>query len=163
MKSVFFKITVGVAMASFLAACSPMSENSLLTDDISDPTSHNMNTDPNSTELFLQADKTNLGSTSNGSAVEMSGNCFASTYPTHKITAAVGNTAKYIFDITSSANTSTSTSGTCRNGRFNIAIKAANLTVGSNTITLTIRGYDSSGNENTSGNGSTQFSVTRAN
>ncbi|MFM6929546.1 MAG: hypothetical protein ACKOX6_13845 [Bdellovibrio sp.] len=161
MKSELLKMAFGAAfMASTMTtivACSQVSENSLLTDQASDPTSHSLTTEPKETELFLKADNKNLGSTTSLRVLELSGDCFASTYPSHKITATVGGVAKAIYNIDSAKS-----AASCKNGRFNLTLTAAQLATGTNKIILTLTAYDANSVAYTSANGLTEFSVIRS-
>lgn len=152
-----FSATFMASMATSMMACSQLSENSLLTDQASDPTSHSLSTDPLETELLLKADNKNLGTTTSARVAELSGDCFASTYPTHKITATVGGVAKTIYNIDSAKSVAS-----CRNGRFNIALPISQLAIGTSKIVLTLTAYDANSASYTSANGITEFSVIRS-
>ncbi|WP_413293936.1 hypothetical protein ACLSU7_02295 [Bdellovibrio sp. HCB185ZH] len=162
MKSDLSKFATCFAMMALLVSCAPTSDNSLLTDDPSNPNSHTLNTDPSSTELQLVSDSYNLGTITAARYVELSGACYASTFPTHRITATVNAapaTASAVYDMSSSTATGY---GTCRNGRFNIVIKGSALRTGTNAIVLTLTGYDASSTPSTSGNAVARYTVIRS-
>ncbi|QLY23777.1 hypothetical protein [Bdellovibrio sp. KM01] len=162
MKSDLSKFATSFAMMALLVSCAPTSDNSLLTDDPSNPNSHTLNTDPSSTELQLVADAYSLGSIVAARYVEMSGACYASTFPTHRITVTVNGaaaTASAVYDMSGSTATGY---GTCRNGRFNIVLKGSALRNGTNAIVLTLTGYDANSTPSTSGNAVTRYTVIRS-
>ncbi|MEK2688716.1 hypothetical protein [Bdellovibrio sp. GT3] len=161
MKTDFNKFATCFALMSLLASCAPVSENSLLSSDASNPDSHSLNSTPLSTELQLVADVYNLGAATSTKAVELSGACYTSTYPTHRITATVNGAnvaAANIFDMSSSTATGY---GTCRNGRFNIVLRGNGLASGANNIVLLLTGYDAQSVAATSGNSYARYYVIR--
>ncbi|UYL08120.1 hypothetical protein B9G69_013800 [Bdellovibrio sp. SKB1291214] len=162
MKSDLFKFATCFAMMAVLASCAPTSDNSLLTDDPSNPNSHTLNTDPSSTELQLVADTYNLGTITSARYLELSGACYASTFPTHRITITVNNVTTAAANYYDMKSTLTTGYGTCRNGRYNIVLKGSALSTGSNTIVLTLTGYDSSNVASTSGNAVSRYVVIRS-
>ncbi len=162
MKSDLSKFATSFAMMTLLVSCAPTSDNSLLTDDPSNPNSHTLNTDPTSTELQLVADTYNLGAIVTARYLELSGACYASTFPTHRITVTVNGaaaTASAVYDMSSTTATGY---GTCRNGRYNIVLKGSGLRNGTNAIVLTLTGYDSKSVASTSGNAVARYTVIRS-
>ncbi|WP_413557023.1 hypothetical protein [Bdellovibrio sp. HCB209] len=160
MKSELLKLATSLSMIALLASCSQVSDNSLLTDDPSNPNSHSLNTDPTSTELQLVADTYSLSTITSDRYLELTGACFASTYPTHRITATVGGVATPVYDMSSAAIQSY---GTCRNGRFNIVLRGASMKTGTNNIVLILTGYDSASVAATSGNAVARYTAIRSN
>ncbi|MGE5086567.1 MAG: hypothetical protein ACM3MG_09725 [Bacillota bacterium] len=158
MKSGLLKIAFGAGLMSSLVACSQISENSLLTDQASDPTSYSLSTDPLATELLLNADNRNLGTLTSTGVVELSGDCFASTYPSHTIIATVGGVVKTIYNVDAAKS-----AASCKNGRFNVALPMSQLATGTSKIVLTLTAYDANSVPYTSANGITEFSVIRSN
>ena len=157
MKSDFIKLAFSATFVAFLAACSPTAQSSLLTDQASDPTGHSMSTDPSATELYLRADTSNLGTVTSARVVELSGDCFASTYPTHRLMVTVNGVTKSIYNIDS-----TKSAASCKNGRFDVALTGAQLSTGTNNIVLTMTAYDANSSPYTNGNGMTTFTVIRS-
>lgn len=157
MRSEYFKIAFGAAVVASLTACSQISENSLLTDQGVDPTTYSLTTEPIVTELLLKADNKNLGTVTSARVLELSGDCFASTYPSHRITATANGVTKAIYNIDS-----TKSAASCKNGRFNISLAASLLATGTSKIVLTLVAYDANSVSYTSANGITEFSVIRS-
>jgi len=125
-----------------LAACQPMNGNSLLTDQKNDPSSFALNKDPKSEELYLKSYAPTFQATGL-SKLEVSGECYVSTYPSHNIIATRNGSQIGITDLYpgSAAN-----SATCVNGKFNFAIDTNYLAGGSNTVRILIQARDASGN-----------------
>lgn len=160
MKSDLLKLATSLAFMAVLASCAPTSDNSLLTNDPSNPDSHSLNTDPSSTELQLVADAYSVGSITSDRYLELTGACYASTYPTHRITATVGGVATPVYDMSSATQQSY---GTCRNGRFNIVMRGSSLKTGNNAIILVLTGYDSASVANSGGNAVARYTAIRSN
>ncbi|WP_413584091.1 hypothetical protein [Bdellovibrio sp. HCB274] len=163
MKSDLFRFATCFAFMSLLASCAPVSENSLLSSDASNPDSHSLNTAPLSNELQLVADVYNLGSAATTKSIELSGACYTSTYPTHKITVSVnGGTpqAGLVFDM---SGTTATGYGTCRNGRYNIVLQGSALGAGANNIVLTLTGYTAQSVAANSGNSYARYYIIRSN
>lgn len=109
----------------------------MLSNAASDPTTHNVDGTPSESDLYLKADATFARNASN--KAEMSGSCFISTYPKHQIRAVAGTTGLPIVDV----NGLGSGVGSCKNGRFNIAIYNPGLASGTK-VNLILEVFDSS-------------------
>ncbi|QDK37789.1 hypothetical protein [Bdellovibrio sp. NC01] len=147
MKSVLTIAATAMAFSS-LVACSNLSDNSLLTDEATESSTHTVDNTPNSTEIYLQTDSTSLSMVSGATTYEISGSCYTSTYPTNQIAFTRINTVDGTYrgpasgtDIKGATNVAV-----CRNGRFNYVGSATSLDAGMNTIKMVMTVYDSSMN-----------------
>ena len=121
-----------------LSACSNIDGQSLLSNAASDPTTHNVDGTPSESDLYLKADATFVRNAA--TKAEMSGSCFISTYPSHQIRAVAGSTSLQIIDINGLGNGV----GSCKNGRFNVAIYNPGFASGTK-VNLILEVFDSSG------------------
>lgn len=107
-----------------LSACTPIDGTSLLTDQRSDPSQHIVNKDPLPQELMVRVHTTAI-SASGRDVVEVSGDCYPSTYSSHRLEflRMNGNTSsvQQVFDLNSSTNTLVSYAQ-CKGGRFLVGI-----------------------------------------
>lgn len=127
-----------------LSACSPMSDNSLLTDKKDESSSMTLDKTPKSEELFLKLNTTNIAQAVAASKLEVGGECYTSTYPTHRILAYNGSTQIAILDI--SAATPVTNQASCRNGRFNFSIDLSGFSANvSYTVRVVLQAFDGTG------------------
>ena len=138
------------ALSVLIQGCSPAGD-SLFSDRRLDSGSTVLNTEPYQSELSIQSSKVTV--TSNhlvaSEFVEISGTCYTSTYPQHRIVVerivsggATGSVVDSydLLDATSAMNNSK-----CVNGRFHLAVKITNFTVGTTTqVRLILQALDSS-------------------
>lgn len=126
-----------------LTACSQSQENSLLSDQKGDPSAHALDKTPKAEELYV---KTYIGSIAVASGVtkaEVSGECYVSTFPSHKILALENGNILQILDINPTTDVNASYAS-CKNGKFNLAINTGVLASGSHTIRFVMQAYDNS-------------------
>lgn len=134
---------LGVAVLPFLmAACSPTSENSLLTSEANQPSEHNVDMTPTTDELYVKVDAATAYALS-ASRVDISGECFTSTYPRHAIYVYNGNTQLTITDIAYTAGAANT--GYCYQGRYNISINIGGMGTGSYGLKVKVVGIDDKG------------------
>lgn len=133
--------TTSLLLAGFfgfaLAACSPMSDNSLLSDKRDDSSTLTVDKTPKSEELFLKLDVTNISQAVTASKLEIGGECYISTYPNHRILAYLGNTQLSILDI--SASTPITNQARCYNGRFNFSVDLSSASLFPANVQYTVR------------------------
>lgn len=148
MKSVYSVMALSLAFSS-LIACSNMQDNGLLTNEASTTTSSGVSTTPNSSNLTLVADSTSIYMNSGADQAEVTGDCFASTYPSHVIRAyRIDNSGNATLLVIRDINTGSSGQSValCKNGRFDISIPAGSgLAAGNNNIKVTLTATDSNG------------------
>ncbi len=127
----------------FLGACSPMNDNSLLTDKSSDSSSYSLNKEPRSDELYLRPYNSTVNVAASVTQAQVSGECYTSTYPRHQIVAL--NNAGGQMDIVdiNTASAVNSLAAACKNGKFNLAINTGVLTSGAvHSIKLLLIAYN---------------------
>lgn len=144
-----------------LLACSPTAENSLLTNQATQPSTHSVSLTPTEDELYVKADSASFYNAAGKDRFDISGECFPSTFPTHFIYVYLNGAKQSIVDIAASA-ANQGTSAQCRQGRFNIAVITSGLGSGAYSMQVQIVGMDSSGSEliNVS-RGVSKFGVTK--
>lgn len=149
MKSVLSIAALAMAFSS-LVACSNLSDNSLLTDEATESSTHVVDNTPNSTEIYLATDSTSISMVSGATTFEISGTCYTSTYPVNQILltrvssvdgSQLGTLSGYDIKGSSSGNVAV-----CRNGRFTFVGNATSLAAGMNTVKLVMQVIDGSGN-----------------
>ena len=146
MRSAALIIGLAVSFGAVLIGCQPMSDNSLLTDQKKSYSDRLLNKEPRQEELYLKADVTNVSTNSASSKVDISGECFTSTYPTHKIFVRLGATQGQLEVVDYNVNTDVNYPwSTCKNGRFNFALNTSAFSVGTHKIQLSLEGTDSRG------------------
>ncbi|MDG0816623.1 hypothetical protein [Bdellovibrio svalbardensis] len=161
MKSVLSNMALlaSLAMAfSSIVGCSNVADNSLLTDQENDSSSHTVNKDPLSTEVFIAVDSSSLVMPTSTSSVEVTGSCYTSTYPDNNVQVfnSVGAAVAAMDLKTGSYNPK------CRDGRFAIIISPGSLATGTNDLKIQLPVLDSS-NKTTlnQANAVRYFSVTK--
>lgn len=172
MRSTKFQFMV---MSAFLglavAACSPTSDNSLLSDKKDDNSSLTVDKTPKAEELYLKLDTASIGAAVSGTRLEVSGECYTSTYGTHRIIASENSMQLALVDVLSTTPSNTATcraegrcinEAQCRNGRFNFSLKVDGMASGGHSVRVSLQAYDGLGvpvyNEN---QGSVDLSFTR--
>ncbi|MEN0057433.1 MAG: hypothetical protein AAGB31_01255 [Bdellovibrio sp.] len=136
-------LKAGLLFAGFsllFSACTPVDGNSLLTDQKDDASLHAVDKTPKSEELYLKAYNTSVSGTG-VTKVEISGECYTSTYPSHNIIATSGGAQVDIVDLNPSVSPAAAVAS-CKNGRFNLAINSFNFASGNHTIRLMLQAYD---------------------
>lgn len=135
-------IVQGAALLSLTlqAACSPIEGNSLLTDQKDDPSTHAVSKEPKSEELFLKVDSPQISATAGQTRADVSGECYVSTYPTHRIYLLNGGSQMPIIDINTGSNIAS-----CKNGRFNFSLNLGAMASGQYSLKIIIYAYDASG------------------
>lgn len=147
--------------AIFLSGCQQINGNSLLTNNKNDPSSHVLNKDPKSDELYVRAYLNSFSVPTARSMLEIAGECYTSTYPLHKIIVREGSVLREIIDL-STDGTIGSSIATCKNGKFNLALNVAALKAGTTALTIELEARDGSGNIFTNSiQGISRVSVTR--
>ncbi|UOF02028.1 hypothetical protein [Bdellovibrio reynosensis] len=127
-----------------MTACSPMEGQSLLTNERSDDSSHTLDKTPKSEELYLKSYSPTINTIAGQAKAEVSGECYISTYPNHKIVALENGVQLDIVDL----NPTTDANGrfaVCKNGKFNLAINTSALAGGIHSIRLLLQAYDENG------------------
>ncbi|KYG63949.1 hypothetical protein AZI86_14155 [Bdellovibrio bacteriovorus] len=133
-----------VVMTSFLglamAACSPMSDNSLLSDKKDDNSSLTVDKTPKAEELYLKLDTASIGPAVTGTKLEVSGECYTSTYGKHRIIARENGFQLVITDVT--AASVVANEAQCRNGRFNFSLNVSGMGAGGHSVRVSLEAYD---------------------
>lgn len=143
-----------------LVACTPISENSLLTNQSSQPSSHAVSLTPTADELYVKADAATVYNASGYSRVDISGECFPSTFPNHALYVYYNGVKQNIVDI--SANATSGNAAKCRQGRFNLAVITSAYGTGSYSMQVQMVGISSGGSEEVNvSRGVSKFSVTK--
>lgn len=146
MKSVLTVLAVSMSLAmafASLVGCSNVADNSLLTNDKGDSSSHVVDKTPLSTEVYIAADSPNLAmataAAGTTSQVEVTGNCYVSTYAAHYINAYIGSSTSPmgIMDLKNPA-----AAPLCRDGRFTFIISASSVPVGTTEVRITLSVVD---------------------
>lgn len=145
MRSVNIRFSVMSLLLGFtLTSCSPTSDNSLLSDKKDDASSLSVDKTPKSEELFLKLDMASIGPAVTGTKLEVSGECYTSTYNNHWILARKGSTVLKLVDITAAAP-GNSNLAQCRNGRFHFSLDVGSLTAGSHQVRVSLEAKDGFG------------------
>jgi len=151
MKPLFNSLLV-LASAALLTACNQYSNGGLVGDyqDTSKCPANGCANQAASANVLKMSTTGNLVSlypTAADTKVEISGDCYASTYPSNKILVSVvtqnGNTpiAAPVYSATGS-----STTPMCRNGKYDVVVDIRNLAVGAiYTVKLELVAYDTAG------------------
>ncbi|MNK08113.1 hypothetical protein D3C87_260410 [compost metagenome] len=153
-------IGVMSALAVSLSACSPTSENGLLTDQASQPNKHDVSLAPAADELYVKSDAATVYNQAGTHRADLSGECFTSTYPTHAIRVFYGTTQVPLNDV--NINPGAANTAYCYQGRFNIVLNTSIFGAGSHSLKIQIYGIDDKGvsNENL-GRGRANFTLTK--
>ncbi len=131
--------------ASSILACSNINQNSLLTNEVTKASGSAVNKVANSTDLNLSvnlpAEGFRVGSNINDQ-IELSGECFSSTYPINQIIAVLGTTPLTVINV----HNGNDQDHYCVQGRFDIILQGSQLTAvnGNNNIKVSLVGYSSS-------------------
>jgi hypothetical protein len=128
-----------IAALCLLSGCSSTSDNSLLSSEaLASATA--IDKTPNANDLAIRVNSS-VVIASNGK-VEVSGDCFTSTYPSHNIM--ISNGSSVLTSVIDVANPSNGNRyGTCVNGKYTIALDSSTYTAGAR-LTVTLYVYDSS-------------------
>lgn len=132
-----------------LVACSGANDNALLTDVVKNTNVTGLNKTPLSSSLALSVNAQNMTVTAGADQIEVAGECFVSTYPSHSIkaelinatTSAVLKTLNILFV----QGTSVSAKGSCVQGRYDLIINTAELGSGMNNVRISMRAKDAKG------------------
>ncbi|MGZ3744650.1 MAG: hypothetical protein ACXWRE_10180 [Pseudobdellovibrionaceae bacterium] len=168
LKSLFSSF-LALFFCTFFTACSQYSDGGLVGDYQSTfkcPANGCANQAPNANALKLSTvdNVVSLYPTANDTKVEISGDCYASTYPSNKINVTV---------VTQNGNvpvnagvysaTGSSTAPACRKGKYDVVIDIRNLALNAiYTVKLDLVAYDSSNNAiSSSGAGSLFLNLIR--
>lgn len=136
LKFVLMSSLIGLSMA----ACSPMSDNSLLTDKKDDNSSLTVDKTPKAEELYLKLDTSNIGPAVTGTKLEVSGECYTSTYTKHRIIAREGGNQLVLNDLTAAAGVANEAQ--CRNGRFTFSLNVTSMGAGGHRVRVSLEAYD---------------------
>lgn len=140
MKLSVVKLTLTSGLFILLAACQQISNNSLLTDQKSDNSTHALDKTPKVEELYLKSYTASIQAT-NLDKVEVAGECYASTFPRHAIYVLKNNAQLDILDLNPATANNTGTAS-CKNGRFNLVINSGALGSGVHSLRLVIQAWD---------------------
>lgn len=136
--------TALMALSAFfylaLTACSPMSDNSLLSDKKDSASSLTVDKTPKSEELYLKLDVASIGPAVTSNKLEVSGECYTSTYTKHRIVAREFGSLLPIVDVTAASGTLGE--ALCRNGRFNFSLNVGALATGGHQIRVSLEAVD---------------------
>lgn len=141
MRSLLRAFAGGAGLLFVVAGCQPINGNSLLTDQKDDPSKYTLSKEPKSEELYLKAYTPTFQATDQ-SKIDVAGECYVSTYPSHSIVALLGSVQLAIIDLNPSTASGTNIA-TCKNGKFNIVIDTGfSLPNGVNSVRLILRARD---------------------
>lgn len=141
MKFSTLKIVLASSLLVFTSACQQITGNSLLTDEQGDPSTHALDKTPKVEELYLKSYSASLQATGLDK-VEVSGECYTSTYPRHAIYVLEGGSQLDILDLNPATDANTK-AASCKNGRFNLSINTGVLSGGIHTLRFVIQAWDS--------------------
>ncbi len=141
MKSSAFRLMAVLGLFLVGTACTPIDGNSLLTNQKDDPSAYQVDKTPKSEELYLKVYNPTVNTTAAMSKAEISGECYVSTYPKHEIVALENGSALEIVDLNTSTDVNSNVA-TCKNGKFNLAIKTTNLAAGVHSVRFVLQAYD---------------------
>jgi len=144
MKCSVLKLSVFSSLLVLATACQPMDGKSLLTDKVDDPSSHVLNKDPRSEELYLKSFSPSLSAPPSVTKVEVSGECYISTYPSHQILVLEAGIQLDIVDLNPATDVE-SKKATCKNGKFNLAINTGGMANGVHNLRIVLQAADSKG------------------
>jgi hypothetical protein len=143
-----------------LVACSPISQNSLLTNQATQPSSHAVSLTPTEDELYVKADVPTVYNATGVNRVDISGECFPSTFPNHAIYVYYNGAKQPVVDISAAATVGNAAK--CRHGRFNLSVITASYGTGSYAMQVQVVGINSSGAEAVNvSRGISKFSITK--
>lgn len=141
MKFSTLKMALASSFLLFTSACQQITGNSLLTDDKGDSSTHALDKTPKIEELYLKSYSASLQATGLDK-VDVSGECYTSTYPRHAIYVLEGGSQLDILDLNPSTDANTK-AASCKNGRFNLSINTGALAGGVHTLRFVIQAWDS--------------------
>lgn len=144
MKSSAFKVLACSSLIVLATACQPIEGNSLLTDRVDDPSSHALNKAPKSEELYLKSFSPSLSAPPSVTKVEVSGECYVSTYPSHSIVVLEAGIQLDIVDLNPATDVE-SKKALCKNGKFNFAINTGALNNGVHNLRFVLQAWDAKG------------------
>lgn len=146
MKSSAFKLVGISSLLVLLSACQPINGNSLLTDQKDDPSAHAVDATPKSEELYLKTFSPSVQA-AGLDKVEISGECYTSTYPTHKIIVLRSGVQLNDFVVDLNPATANNTnSAACKNGRFNVSLNSGALAAGVHSLRFFMQAWDKDNN-----------------
>lgn len=128
-----------------LAACQPIQGDSLLTDKKDDSSTHTLDKTPKSEEMSVQLFSPTINMKSTDTKAEITGECYVSTYPSHRLIVMYNSTQMSIVD-TNPATAANTNYATCKNGRFNFSVNIAGLASGVYSMRIIMQAFDSDGN-----------------
>ncbi len=132
-----------VGVLGGLVACGPTGQSSLLTDAASDAGTHTLDKTPSSNALYLSSNSVNMSVPFAMSKVEVSGECFVSTYTGHYIYATFNGSTIGVVDLQAPLTAASQNKATCKNGRFNLAVNINGWARGIYLINLQLVAYNS--------------------
>ncbi|WP_295899209.1 hypothetical protein [uncultured Bdellovibrio sp.] len=142
MKSSAFKLAGISSLLVLLSACQPINGNSLLTDQKDDPSANALDKAPKSEELYLKVFNPTIQATGLD-RVEVSGECYLSTYPKHSIIVLRSGVQLNDFVVDINPTTANNTnSASCKNGRFNLALNTGQLAAGVHSLRFILQAWD---------------------
>lgn len=142
----FLKSYVGLSsLFLLLAACQPIEGNSLLTDQKDESSLHTLDKTPKSEELFLKVHAPTIAAKSTDTKIEVAGECYISTYPSHAIIVMNNTSQMSILDV-NPATSSDANYAVCKNGKFTFLLNIASLSSGVYNLRLILQARDSAGN-----------------
>lgn len=131
---------LSAASLLMLTACSQIEGNSLLTNQRDDSSTLAVDKTPKPEELYLKTFNSSVVATG-ASKVEISGECYVSTFPSHRIIVTEGVNILDVMDVNPSTNVNAK-SAVCANGRFNLALNAGPLTAGTHSIRFVLQAFN---------------------
>ncbi|MFV8258995.1 hypothetical protein ACNQKP_14395 [Bdellovibrio bacteriovorus] len=133
------------SLCLLLAACQPVEGDSLLTDKQDDSSTHTLDKTPKSEELTVQLFSPTINMKNTDTKAEITGECYVSTYPSHRLIVMNGSTQMALVD-TNPATAANANYATCKNGRFNFSLNIASLASGVYSMRIIMQAFDADGN-----------------
>ncbi|MEK2645490.1 hypothetical protein [Bdellovibrio sp. BCCA] len=146
MKSSAFKLAGISSLLVLLSACQPINGNSLLTDQKEESSKNAVDPNPKSEELYLKVFNPTIQATGLD-RVEVSGECYLSTYPRHSIIVLRSGVqlSNFVVDINPTSPVDSNTAS-CKNGRFNLALNTGQLANGVHSLRFILQAFDKDNN-----------------
>lgn len=143
----FFRSMFILGLMASTVACQQITDSSLLSDSKSDPSSHVLNKEPQSSELYLKVYTPNIVAppTADGK-VDISGECYTSTYSQHSIIVLESGTGVQMDIVDLNPTTDVNIKAAiCKNGKFNLALNTGALPVRVHRLMVVMQAIDNDG------------------
>lgn len=135
------KVAGATCLCLLLASCSPTQSGTLLSDQKEEPTTHSVDKSAKVDELYVKVYGASVAVSSGVTKVDVSGECYTSTFSSHKIVAIENGKLLDIMDL-NPATDANAKLALCTNGRFNLAINTGMLAAGIHSIRIVMQAYD---------------------